>query len=85
MEQKFLQRNPELQTVERILVAVSTGVDSMVLLRLLEKLSTRTGLKIGVAHVNHQLRKESAKEAIFLKNYCYEHHHEFYEKMGDAT
>ncbi|MGG5317519.1 tRNA lysidine(34) synthetase TilS [Enterococcus sp. AZ072] len=84
MEQKFLQRNPELQTVERILVAVSTGVDSMVLLRLLEKLSTRTGLKIGVAHVNHQLRKESAKEAIFLKNYCYEHHHEFYEKKWET-
>ncbi len=41
---------------ERILVAVSGGVDSMVLLHLLHQLATQTGWKLSVAHFNHQLR-----------------------------
>lgn len=41
---------------ERILVAVSGGVDSMVLLRLLKELAAASGWKLFVAHYNHQLR-----------------------------
>jgi tRNA(Ile)-lysidine synthase len=40
----------------RILVAVSGGVDSMVLLHLLKKLSTEHRWKLTVAHFNHCLR-----------------------------
>ncbi|MDN6517397.1 MAG: tRNA(Ile)-lysidine synthetase, partial [Enterococcus sp.] len=66
MEQAFFRENPELVTSKKILLAVSTGVDSMVLLHLLEQL----GATIGVAHVNHQLRAESKAEAAFLRDYC---------------
>jgi tRNA(Ile)-lysidine synthase len=45
---------------EPILVAVSGGVDSMVLLRLLQKLSIEPDWKLTVAHVNHQLRGRSS-------------------------
>jgi tRNA(Ile)-lysidine synthase len=45
-----------LKRGQKILVAVSGGLDSMVLLHVLEKLSARDKLKITVAHFNHQLR-----------------------------
>ena len=45
---------------QRILVAVSGGVDSMVLLHLLHKLAPRHGWRLTVAHFNHQLRGRSS-------------------------
>lgn len=44
----------------RILVAVSGGVDSMVLLHLLHELSPGAGWKLTVAHLNHGLRGASS-------------------------
>src|SRR6266568_6733270 len=44
---------------QRILVAVSGGLDSMVLLRALHELSPKHGWKLSVAHFNHQLRGRS--------------------------
>lgn len=49
-ERKLLRRG------ERILVAVSGGLDSMVLLQLLHSLASPPGWKLIVAHFNHQLR-----------------------------
>jgi tRNA(Ile)-lysidine synthase len=45
---------------QKILVAVSGGVDSMVLLRLLHELSKKHRWKLTVAHLNHQLRGRSS-------------------------
>jgi tRNA(Ile)-lysidine synthase len=44
----------------RLLVAVSGGLDSIVLLHLLHALAPRFEWKLGVAHFNHQLRGRSA-------------------------
>lgn len=44
----------------RVLVAVSGGVDSMVLLHLLHGLSAAHGWRLVVAHFNHQLRGRSS-------------------------
>lgn len=55
---------------KKIVVAVSTGIDSMVLLDLLRKASNS---KIIVAHVNHHRRAQSDEEQSFLINYCKEH------------
>ena len=41
---------------QSILVAVSGGVDSMVLLHVLHRLSAKHRWKLAVAHFNHQLR-----------------------------
>jgi tRNA(Ile)-lysidine synthase len=41
---------------ESVLVAVSGGLDSMVLLNLLHKLAPHFGWKLSVAHFNHRLR-----------------------------
>ena len=45
---------------QRILVAVSGGVDSMVLLHLLHDLSARNRWRLTAAHLNHQLRGRSS-------------------------
>ena len=49
-----------------IVVGVSSGPDSMCLLDILEKKTN----KIVVCHINHNVRKESKEEEIFLKDYC---------------
>jgi tRNA(Ile)-lysidine synthase len=55
----------------RYLLAVSTGVDSMVLLTAMEKLfADQKDKPFAVAHVNHQLRTASKEEAAFLSAYC---------------
>lgn len=51
-----------------VVVAVSTGVDSMTLLTALEKLLAAD--RIVVAHVNHHLRKQSQVEEEYLRKYC---------------
>jgi tRNA(Ile)-lysidine synthase len=45
---------------QRVLVAVSGGVDSMVLLHILAALAPEAGWNLKVAHVNHQLRGASS-------------------------
>jgi tRNA(Ile)-lysidine synthase len=45
---------------QRLLVAVSGGVDSMVLLHVLHELAPSHGLKLRVAHLNHALRGRSS-------------------------
>jgi len=54
--EKSIQNRRLLKSGEKILFAVSGGVDSMVLLHALEKLSARHNWKIVVSHFNHRLR-----------------------------
>jgi tRNA(Ile)-lysidine synthase len=49
-----------LKPGQRILVAVSGGLDSMVLLHLLRQLSSDFPFDLTVAHLNHQLRGRSS-------------------------
>ena len=51
-----------------VVVGVSAGPDSMCLLDLLQKKTN----KIIVCHINHNVRKESKEEEVFLKDYCKE-------------
>lgn len=53
-----------------IVVATSTGLDSMVLLTLLQELVPAD--RLIVAHVNHHLRAQSAQEEAFIRHYCQE-------------
>jgi tRNA(Ile)-lysidine synthase len=59
IERKILSRHL-LKRGERVLVAVSGGVDSMVLLRALHELSGSYGWRLRVAHLNHCLRGRSS-------------------------
>ena len=65
---------------DKIVVGCSTGPDSMALVDMLLKIRDKYHLTIIVAHVNHNIRKESYKEAEFLKEYS-QIHHLAYETM----
>ncbi|KLD61475.1 hypothetical protein WP50_02030 [Lactiplantibacillus plantarum] len=52
-----------LSPQQTVVVAVSTGVDSMVLLHLLQRLPAAERPRVVVAHVNHHLREQSQMEA----------------------
>lgn len=65
---KTIDRYHLLDMSERVVVGVSGGVDSMVLLRLLYVIRKDFGLSLIVAHVNHGLRPdESEKEAELVE------------------
>lgn len=53
---------------KKVMLACSTGVDSMVLFDLVRKLSNINELII--VHINHQRRKQSVIEEKFIKEYC---------------
>lgn len=54
---------------KNLLLALSGGVDSMVLFHLLD-LNRDLGIKLHIAHVDHGWREESSQEAKNLETYC---------------
>ncbi len=55
-----------------VVAAISGGPDSMLLLDVLMSLKEKLNIKIVVAHVHHNLRKESDYEAIEVEKFCVE-------------
>ena len=55
---------------DRVLIGVSGGPDSMVLLHILKDLVPELSLTLAVAHLNHGLRDEAKDEAEFVKSVC---------------
>lgn len=55
---------------DKIVVGCSTGPDSMALVDMLLKVRDKYDLTLIIAHVNHNVRKESYEEAEFIKQYC---------------
>ncbi len=56
--------------VKCLLVAVSGGVDSVVLLHALRSVSAELGITLEVAHLDHQIRPESSADADFVQKLC---------------
>ncbi len=55
---------------ERVLVALSGGVDSVVLLDLLRRHAARLGIEVCAAHFDHGMRAESADDAAWVAELC---------------
>jgi tRNA(Ile)-lysidine synthase len=68
--QNFVQKESLFKPEHKVLLALSGGIDSMVLLSLLKHFN----YSFEVAHANFQLREEeSTADAQFILQYCKEH------------
>lgn len=71
IERFFIDNNLKLDG-KNICVAVSTGVDSSVLLECLRKLKIKYNYNIIICHVNHGQREQSNIEEQYIKQYAIE-------------
>lgn len=55
---------------DHILVAVSGGVDSMVLTHVLAELRSEFELKLSAVHIQHHLRADAEEDARLVKSFC---------------
>jgi tRNA(Ile)-lysidine synthase len=81
-----IRREELLQAGDRVGVAVSGGIDSVALLRLLIELRHEVGLVLSVVHFNHGLRgAESEADQEFVAGLAREHGLEFHVASGDVA
>src|SRR3990167_9059397 len=63
-----IKQSRMLEKGDTVVCAVSGGPDSMVMLRLLYAIKAEFGLKLVVAHLNHNLRgPEALRDCAFVK------------------
>jgi tRNA(Ile)-lysidine synthase len=81
-----VRREELLRAGDRVGVAVSGGIDSVALLRLLIELRHELGIVVSVVHFNHKLRgAESDADQQFVAGLAREHGLEFYPASGDVA
>jgi tRNA(Ile)-lysidine synthase len=81
-----IRREELLRAGERVGVAVSGGIDSVALLRLLIELRHELGLVLSVVHFNHKLRgAESDVDQAFVAGLARENELEFHSASGDVA
>ena len=77
----YIQHHDLIGPQDRVLLAVSGGLDSMVMLHLFQL----AGYAVGVAHGNFGLReKESDGDEAFVNDYCVKHSIPCYVKRFDT-
>jgi tRNA(Ile)-lysidine synthase len=81
-----IRREELLRAGDRVGVAVSGGIDSVALLRLLVELRQELGIVLCVVHFNHGLRgAESEADREFVAGLAREHGLEFHVGGGDVA
>ena len=68
--EQFLERNILNWQQESYVLAVSGGVDSMVLLEQFFQLQKKYPIIITVVHIHHHLRQESDEEEVMVREFC---------------
>jgi tRNA(Ile)-lysidine synthase len=83
---EHIRREELLRAGDRVGVAVSGGIDSVALLRILIELRHELGIVVSVVHFNHGLRgAESEADREFVGELAREHGLEFYSEGGDVA
>ena len=68
---KFVEKHELINPGDHVLIAVSGGVDSMLMFYLLDQLKDEIGFIISVVHINHGLRgSDSEGDELFVSNIC---------------
>lgn len=82
---EYIQRRKLIKLSQSVLLAVSGGIDSMVMLHLFSRLYEKMKLHLSVIHVNHQLRgEESMGDENFVKQMSDYYHIPFYCERIDV-
>ncbi len=82
----YVRQHELLRAGDRVGVAVSGGIDSVALLRLLLELRGELGIVVSVVHFNHKLRgAESDADQQFVGRLAREHALEFHVRSGDVA
>lgn len=82
--QKTSERYRMLQPGDRVLIAVSGGLDSVVLLHALRELQKEYKLALGVAHFDHAIRPDSSQDAEFVRELAQSFRLRCYTARADA-
>lgn len=86
LELRFRQAMSAFHLAQQpVLVAVSAGSDSMVLITLLQRLPQEERPQLAVAYVDHQLRAASQAETAYVEAYCQQHHLPLYQTQWAFT
>ena len=81
-----IRREDLLHAGDRVGVAVSGGIDSVALLRLLLEVRHELGIVVSAVHFNHKLRgAESEADQEFVAALAREHGLEFHSESGDVA
>ncbi|PKL86055.1 MAG: tRNA lysidine(34) synthetase TilS [Ignavibacteriae bacterium HGW-Ignavibacteriae-1] len=81
----FLKTRIYIEKGFRIVLAVSGGVDSVVMLDCMALVADKLGLQIYIAHFNHMLReKESDLDAELVKNLAEQYNIQFLNSSGNV-
>lgn len=67
---RFVESRGLVREGERVLVALSGGVDSVVLLQLFKLTSDAFGITVHAAHLDHAMRTDSAADADWVEGLC---------------
>src|ERR1043166_6832150 len=81
----FIHRQGLVGRGERVVVAVSGGIDSVVLLDMMVRITSELHLGLAAAHFNHQLRGgESDEDEAFVRKLASEHQIECYVERANT-
>ena len=66
----YIELHDMIEPGSALLAAVSGGADSICMLSLLIRYCEEHGIRLGVVHVDHGFRDESASEAAYVSDFC---------------
>jgi tRNA(Ile)-lysidine synthase len=82
---EFVNHHQLITPGQRVLIAVSGGIDSMVLLHLMLNWQQYFKIHPGVAHFNHRLRgKDSDQDEVFVRTVCEKNKIPFFSGRGEV-
>ncbi len=67
---RILVKHARIRAGDRILVALSGGADSVVLLDLLLQAAETLQFEVRAAHMDHGMRAESSRDVEFVQDFC---------------